>query len=211
MLLMLALMPYKIHALLFTFLNKKLLISAIKFNFFEKISKLSVQHLKTKYSSLQMAQPSTPSKSEEINEPEKKVRMAPTLADDQQPIDVTSVMSEINKLKNKIEELQIRNVGTNDPEFIEKSKKLVEIRKYLTKKTKPSTPSKFNLWTKIKQLRKRQGKDHSMDIEPTPSELFEVETINGGSSNFSNYSVDDAFLFGAECVLSLLEIIKAPK
>lgn len=119
-------------------------------------------------------------------------------------LNVSTVMEELDKITKEIEELQVRNVGEDDPEYKENAKKLLQIRKYLKKKTKPATPSKMKFWNKFKRIRQMRPSD----MEQTPSEMMEIEIVQGGSSNYSSYSVDDAFLYGAECILSLLNMIK---
>jgi hypothetical protein len=154
----------------------------------------------------------TPSNSDEIKREEKDGRHVTIAATTSTtPLNVTTVMDEIDRIAKEIEELQIRNIGTDDPEYKENAKKLLQIRKYLAKKTKPATPSTTKtLWNKIKELRHRRGHVRPSNMEPTPSELMEIATEQGGSSNYLNYSVDDAFMYGAECMLSLLNMIRAP-
>lgn len=155
---------------------------------------------------------STPRGTLSINQDEgkdgKRVTMA--AATSTTPLNVTTVMTEIDRIAREIEELQIRNLGNDDPDYKENAKKLVQIRKYLTKKTRPVTPSsRTNLWTKIKDLRHRRGHVRSSEMEPTPSEIMEITNEHVPScSNYLNYSVDEAFIYGAECMLSLLHMIK---
>lgn len=145
-----------------------------------------------------------PATSAEVKEEKKDEKKVVTIST---PTNVSSVMDEIERITKEIEELQIRNLGSDDPEYLEKAKKLMQIRKFLTKKTRPVTPSKLNLWTKIKDLRHRHGHVRPSEMEPTPSEMMAISD-HAGSSNFSNYSVDDAFMYGAECMLTLLDMIK---
>lgn len=135
----------------------------------------------------------------------KSVQIAPSTSQ----LSVQQVLEDIKSLENEIEEIQQQNIEDADPEFKENAKKLMQIKKFLSKKTKSSeTPSILNLWRKLKAIRLRRGvKTDSM--EPTPSELLEIYGTSQGSSSFFDYSVDEAFMYGAECVLALMDILKA--
>lgn len=140
----------------------------------------------------------------------KTVQIAPA-ATSSTPLGVNQVLEDINKIKNQIEEVQQQNIEDVDPEFKENAKKLMQIKKFIAKKTKSPETSKSNFWKKLKSIRRRRGieTDSMIEITPTHSEILEMYgTSEGRSSEFSNYSVDEAFMYGAECILALMDIFK---
>lgn len=128
-------------------------------------------------------------------------------------LDVRQVLEDIERIKKEIEEVQHQNIDESDPEFKENAKKLMQIKKFLTKKTKShETTSKGNFWKKLKTIRQRRGYGSQISLEPTPSEILEsYGSSERRSSGLFNYPVDEAFMYGAECVLALMDILKSSK
>lgn len=128
-------------------------------------------------------------------------------------VNVNQVLEDIDRIKKEIEELEIRNLEGENPQYNEHAKTLKQIRSFLAKKTKADIPSKINLWKKMtKTFKRKRGLATPSEIlmEPTPSEFMEfMDSTGGGSCSFFEYSVDEAFMYGVECVLTVLNILKS--
>ena len=111
------------------------------------------------------------------------------------------------RIKKEIEEVQHQNIYESDPEFKENAKKLMQIKKFLTKKTKSQeTTSKGNFWKKLKTVRQRRGFGSQISMEPTRSEIMEIYgSSEERSSGLFNHPVDEALIYGVECLLDILK------
>lgn len=138
---------------------------------------------------------------------EKKVNISNSIM--QLQSDVKQVYENIEVIKKGVEEIQVKILGTSaDRDCKENAKKFKSIRKFLTTKIRPETPSKVNLWNKLKNIRRHRGVGSEIFIEPTPSELIEMFELSQESNPFFSYSIDEAFFYGAECMLALINTLK---
>lgn len=119
---------------------------------------------------------------------------------------VCNVHQEIEKLSKQINEL-LEKAPKDDPEYKNSSKKLIEIKKFLEKKTESPGNLKSKLFPRKKKviMAANDGTYGEVEIEATPSE-FLADPIPL-PQDLVNMNLDDSILHAVDDFISAFKIV----